>query len=184
MWRCKSGGKIAALGAMSIVSASVVGSLATAVSAKAKNDDSKFIAGREITICKNCPTFAEVPQPPAELRHIRYVSKFELTWRNYLEAVDAGTCKIPAPYRPSFDSDRIKIADEIVKNNISRYRVDWPIVMLSLDNIECYKNWLQSTQRARSHSQLKWNGSGSLAQEKGTPASLGEMRQAPNMKPW
>lgn len=54
----------------------------------------------ELSVCEDCPVFVKVAAAPAPLRPIRYVSKFELTWNNYLAAYDGGACTIPNPNAP------------------------------------------------------------------------------------
>lgn len=96
------------------------------------------IAGEESQFCKECPVFVKVPQPPMGLRGIKYVAKFELTWREYLESVDDGSC--PAPRKVYYgDTDPQDIGPYI-----ENLRINWPIGHLGVDEIECYKAWLEA----------------------------------------
>jgi formylglycine-generating enzyme required for sulfatase activity len=99
-------------------------------------------AGEAITMCANCPEFVRVPNPPTTMRAIRFVAKFELTWRNYLAAHDAGACPIPNGNSMSDLHGRQEITP-----NISNLRIDWPISELGPHEVECYRNWLQGKTR-------------------------------------
>lgn len=98
---------------------------------------------RELQACKNCPVFVRVPATPVGMRRIEAVSKYELTWNNYLAAVDAGACPIPKPYRAGFDSEDMKRSNDAVAANLDKFRVDWPIDVLGTEDIRCYVGWLQ-----------------------------------------
>lgn len=97
----------------------------------------------EFQACKDCPAFVPVPAAPAGMRRIEAVSKYELTWRNYLVAVDAGRCSLPKPYRRGFDSEDMKRSDAVIAANLDKFRVDWPIVILGVEDIRCYIGWLE-----------------------------------------
>lgn len=89
--------------------------------------------GSEITLCDGCPTFVKVPAAPDNLRNIQYVSKYELTWKNYMMAYDDGACSIP---------DLWNRKARLVTANPDLYRVDWPIDVLQPKDIKCYFDWL------------------------------------------
>ncbi len=89
--------------------------------------------GSELKLCDDCPTFVKVPSTPDNLRNIQYVSKYELTWKNYMLAYDDGTCSIP---------DLWNRRARLVTANPDLYRVDWPIDMLQPKDIKCYFDWL------------------------------------------
>ncbi len=94
--------------------------------------------GDEFSLCKDCPAFVRVPNPPSALRPIRFVAATELTWNQYLAAYDAGACEIPNPnsgWRPGGENDLLP--------NLDDYRVDWPISELGPNEIKCYMEWLQ-----------------------------------------
>lgn len=96
-----------------------------------------------LTLCRDCPEFVHIPTPPAALRNIRHVAKYELTWKNYLAAFDARACPIPKVEVRGFGSAQpryiqIKPAD---------FRLDWPITELTPDDVECYLRWLTTKTR-------------------------------------
>ena len=106
---------------------------------RASNDtEGRLTVGDYLQLCKDCPGFVRVPNAPASLRPVRFVSKFELTWKNYLAAVDDRACDIPA---------RANIAGEqslqTVRKNIDLFRIDWPITQLGPAELQCYIGWLQ-----------------------------------------
>ena len=93
--------------------------------------------GSELTPCENCPTFVRVPDAPDTLRPIRYVSKYELTWKNYIASINEGDCPVPSKTL-DYETDGIK-GSEIVEH----LRIDWPISILNQGEIECYIEWVQ-----------------------------------------
>jgi hypothetical protein len=94
--------------------------------------------GSEIQPCEDCPTFVRVPDAPDGLRPIRYVSKFELTWKNYLKSVDDGTCELPK--RTSWGRDNTPILPD--DPLVNRLRIDWAISNIGDIEIGCYQNWI------------------------------------------
>ncbi len=94
--------------------------------------------GDEKRLCNDCPIFVRVPDAPNKLRPIKYVSKFELTWNNYLAAYDDGSCPIPNPY-----AGFVPPKENNIPPHLDKYRIDWPIVLLGPAEVECYSNWLQ-----------------------------------------
>jgi formylglycine-generating enzyme required for sulfatase activity len=92
------------------------------------------------------------------MRRIRAVAKYELTWNNYLVAVDDARCGIPKPYRVGFDAQEVERSNEVVATNLDRFRVDWPIVMLGVEDIRCYISWLQerTSYRISLPSEKEW----------------------------
>jgi hypothetical protein len=98
------------------------------------------VIGEEYTPCEDCPTFVRVPDAPDNLRPIRYVSKYELTWKNYLKSVDDGACAVP-------DRDFKFVASHVpgdVADNIDKFRLDFPIQELSPVAMQCYRDWLSA----------------------------------------
>lgn len=92
----------------------------------------------ELNICKDCPIFVRVPSAPGGMRRIMYVSKYELTWNNYLAAYDAGSCSIPNPN----SGDKQPGPNDILPN-LEQFRLDWPIEQLGPAEVKCYIDWLQ-----------------------------------------
>jgi len=92
----------------------------------------------DLILCEDCPVFSSVPATSPGDREVAYVSKFELTWQNYLASVDDGECGLPTLQRssPSSQSD--------IVNNIDLFRIAWPVTKLNDQEIGCYINWLQS----------------------------------------
>lgn len=129
--------KLATFG-KAVSAALVLGACSVEASSQSSGQRSQSSPASYLLLCKNCPSFAKVPDPPASLRPIRYVSAFELTWNNYLAAYDEGACSFPS----------LSIAQRLVesKNGLPRlekFRIDWPITNLGVREIECYINWLQ-----------------------------------------
>lgn len=97
-------------------------------------------ASATLTPCRDCPEFVLAPPPPTDLRKIRYVAKYELTWKNFLASVDARACPVPS----------VEIQDagtrpkRYVQIDPADYRIDWPISQLTPADLECYRQWLQS----------------------------------------
>lgn len=118
--------------------------VANARAPSAVENVSNVPVGVEMKPCKDCPVFVRVPTPPAEMRKISFVAKYELTWNNYLAAVDAGNCPIPQPYRKGIDAERTERSNEVVADHLSEFRIDWPIAVLGSSEIECYIGWLQN----------------------------------------
>ncbi|WP_199857891.1 SUMF1/EgtB/PvdO family nonheme iron enzyme [Erythrobacter sp. EC-HK427] len=100
--------------------------------------------GEEFAPCDGCPAFIRVPQSPADLRPITFVSKFELTWNNYWQAVDAGAC--PAPILGENFGRAIDLNER--SELVAQLRLDWPIAELNDAEIECYVAWLESVSGA------------------------------------
>lgn len=98
----------------------------------------------ELSVCEDCPVFVKVPAAPAPLRPIRYVSKFELTWNNYLAAYDGGACTIPNPNAPP----QLSGPNDILPH-LDKYRIDWPVTKLGVRDIQCYIDWLQKKTNYR-----------------------------------
>lgn len=94
--------------------------------------------GEDLKICADCPAFVRVPDAPAPMRSIRFVSKFELTWRNYLAAHDDGSCKIPRYANMAGEYDL-----KAISANVDLFRVDWPATQLGPAEVACYIDWLQ-----------------------------------------
>lgn len=84
--------------------------------------------------CRDCPPFVKVPNPPGSLRNIEYVAQYELTWRDYLEAVDDGSCRLPIA---------LESGEPLSADDLKRFRINWTVTVLSLSDVECYRAWLQ-----------------------------------------
>lgn len=95
--------------------------------------------------CEGCPEFVSVPPPPDGLRPIIAVAKYELTWNDYLAAVDDGACTIPNPNRPPF----FRSGPDDINPNLDWFRIDWPITILDPAEVECYLAWLSDHIGAR-----------------------------------
>lgn len=93
-----------------------------------------------LALCRDCPEFVLTPSPPADLRKIRYVSKYELTWKNFLASVDAQACPIPKVEVLTPGSQHSRY----VQIEPADFRLDWPITQLRLVDVECYLHWLNS----------------------------------------
>lgn len=111
------------------------GSLAAASSAQ----ESTVTNGGEASAltCEGCPLFLPVPETPPTLRRISHVAETELTWNQYLAAVDDRACLLPRSdtafsRQPSRDFD----------GHEALFRIDWPITSLGLAEVECYASWL------------------------------------------
>ncbi|MEO0439743.1 MAG: SUMF1/EgtB/PvdO family nonheme iron enzyme [Pseudomonadota bacterium] len=89
--------------------------------------------GDEIRFCDDCPVFVEVPAPPEDLRQIRYVAKFELTWKDYLKSVTGGDCTMPKNL-----SYQLAPEPEIIE----RMSIDWTVGDLNIHQIQCFANWV------------------------------------------
>jgi len=90
-------------------------------------------SGNELKVCEDCPTFMKVPEPPSELRSIKYVAKYPITWNDYFVAHDAGACELPTVNRRDQNE---------VRRRADYFRVDWPASLLRVGDINCYLNWL------------------------------------------
>lgn len=95
--------------------------------------------GSELQICPDCPAFVRVPDAPREMRPIRFVAKYELTWNNYLAAYDAGRCTIPNPNT----GIRFKKGPNDLLADVESLRIDWPANQLGPAEVQCYIGWLQ-----------------------------------------
>lgn len=136
------------------------------VAASASDRPADAPVGAELALCEGCPVFVRVPDAPDSLRPVRFVSKYELTWNNYLAAFDAGRCQLPDPtYRrdPADDpANRPGISPpngppvaytaippgwreppNDIPRRVDLLRIDWPIAMLGRSEIQCYIAWVQ-----------------------------------------
>lgn len=91
--------------------------------------------GKEFQPCDDCPTFVRVPDALEQFRPVRFVSKYELTWRNYIKAHEDAGCEL-TPI-----ASQGKLTGRIVVE-LDRFRVDRPIYLNREADIECYVNWL------------------------------------------
>lgn len=91
-----------------------------------------------LQLCDECPTFVRVPDAPASLRPVRFVSKFELTWKNYLAAYDDQACDLPALANMAGEHSL-----QAIHENIDLFRIDWPVTQLGPKELQCYIGWLQ-----------------------------------------
>lgn len=94
--------------------------------------------GEEYQPCEDCPTFVRVPDAPENLRPVRFVSKYELTWAEYLLSVDDQACPIP---NQDYPSSHTHISNDVA-DNIDKFRRSFPIMELNPVMISCYANWL------------------------------------------
>ena len=101
-------------------------------------DIAQLSTGEEFQPCADCPTFVRVPAAPDELRRIQFVSKFELTWRNYLRAVKDGSCIVA---NRNASPSRKSQPDQI-NPHLDRFEIDWPITVLGPADVDCYIDWL------------------------------------------
>jgi hypothetical protein len=115
---------------------------AVAQTERHRSNASSSSAPATLRPCRDCPEFVLTPPPPAtaQMRNIRYVAKYELTWRSYLASVDAHACPIPTVEAPRFGSEPEKY-NQIDPDN---YRIDWPMAQFTRAEVECYLWWLQS----------------------------------------
>ncbi len=107
---------------------------AEAISEQRDNDS----VGSELLLCKECPIFVRVPDALNTPRPIRYVSKYELTWNNYLAAYDDGACSIPNP-----NSGPVPFKNNDILPHLDKFRIDWPVGQLGPAEVKCYVQWLQ-----------------------------------------
>lgn len=107
-------------------------------SALSSADLAELEVGEEYSPCADCPVFVRVPEAPGKLRRVLLVSKFELTWRNYLQAVGDGSCTVKNPNRPPFRRSQ----PDLINANLDRFNIDWPVTILGPDDVTCYINWL------------------------------------------
>lgn len=84
--------------------------------------------------CKNCPEFVALKPFKVGNRTITHAAKYELTWKNYLEAHFNGTCALP----------KLSVRKGHSPSNaeMRSLALDWPIGVLSLEQIKCYSGWL------------------------------------------
>lgn len=105
------------------------------------SDVAELSTGEEFQPCEGCPTFVRVPDAPKEMRRIRFVSKYELTWRNYIEAVQDGSCGLSNPRWPRNPFGEADRRGSLAR--IDMLKVDWPITVLGPHEIDCYIGWLE-----------------------------------------
>ncbi|GAA0468866.1 hypothetical protein GCM10009096_07230 [Parasphingorhabdus litoris] len=92
-------------------------------------------AGNEIRFCEKCPIFVEVPSPPIEFRQIKYVAKYELMWKDYLQSVTDGNCTMPKNLRYSLEADPA---------TIERMSINWTLGDLDIHQMHCFADWVES----------------------------------------
>lgn len=100
--------------------------------------DTQPAVGDNLQLCDNCPAFVRVPDAPASLRPVQFVSKFELTWKNYLAAYDDQACDLPALANMAGEQSL-----QAIRENIDLFRIDWPVTQLGPKKLQCYIEWLQ-----------------------------------------
>lgn len=116
-------------------------SLAFDQSANETSNSTDLAVGEEFQPCEGCPTFVRVPDAPEEMRPVRFVSKYELTWRNYIAAVQDGSCEVSNPKWPRNHFGEADRRGSLAR--IDMLKVDWPITVLAPHEIDCYINWLK-----------------------------------------
>jgi len=94
--------------------------------------------GQTFKPCPNCPEFVRVPKAPASIRNIRYVAKYELTWKQYLAAVDDKAC--PPPSASIIDEGQTRRAADY----LDELRVNWAVSLYTKAEVDCFAKWLVS----------------------------------------
>lgn len=84
--------------------------------------------------CKECPPFVAVPAAPAGMRRISHVAAYELTWAQYLRAVDDGSCTFPL---------RTASGVAIASEERRKFDLNWTASKLRLSDVACFKSWIQ-----------------------------------------
>lgn len=124
--------------ASAAVVAGAAGSTLVAVPFPANTAPIEAAADQDWKPCTACPPFVRVPGPPKHLRSLRYVSKYELRWNDYLKAVDDGTCPLPEGR-----SNLHGVSSADIKKHHQDLRLDWSATILRPAEVECYVRWLQ-----------------------------------------
>ena len=92
--------------------------------------------GQIVRDCAQCPEMVAVPQvgrPASDPGKIFYVGRFEVTWREYLIAVQEGSCPVPEKdFGGTYDASDRKINDY------------YPITGISPDIFRCYLKWIKN----------------------------------------
>ncbi|WP_165799542.1 SUMF1/EgtB/PvdO family nonheme iron enzyme [Sphingomonas oleivorans] len=89
----------------------------------------------KIRTCIDCPEFVSLPTFSISGRNISHVSRYELTWKNYLQSYFARACSLPKlSVRKDFGQPS--------EAEIQSLALDWPIGVLTLEQIDCYSKWL------------------------------------------
>jgi hypothetical protein len=92
--------------------------------------------GQTLKPCVNCPEFVRVPKAPAAIRNIQFVAKYELTWKQYLAAVDEKAC--PPPSASIIDEGQTRRAADY----LDELRVDWAVSLYTKAEVDCFAKWL------------------------------------------
>lgn len=81
--------------------------------------------------CDECPPMVLIPSLPESNAQL-FVARHELTWREYLVAVESAQCLLP----------QILPNVSIGQNNLSKMSDDYPVSYLPPDHFECYLDWI------------------------------------------
>lgn len=104
--------------------------------------------------CEGCPTF--VPVPASDTTPITHVAQYELTWNQYLVAVDSGVCPLPPLFDRRFQPFTIAIDSPL----FSEFRRDYAISNLRPSDVQCYIDWLSkrigATVRLPTYREWEW----------------------------
>lgn len=114
------------------------GSLVSVQQGNAAISQPETSIGRALKPCENCPEFVRVPKAPKAIRNIQFVAKYELTWKQYLAAVDEKAC--PVPSRSIIDEGQTRLA----ANYLTDLRIDWPVLLNTKEEVDCFARWLSS----------------------------------------
>lgn len=108
----------------------------------------------ESVTCEGCPTFIKITA--SDTTTITHVARYELTWNQYLVAVDSGACQMPPLFDRRFQP--LKIASDSAL--FSEFRRDYPISNLRPSDVQCYIDWLSNrigkTVRLPTYREWEW----------------------------
>lgn len=108
------------------------------LTAYAQDNPSRLEADPAATTVENDYISQELPQlakiPGAEAFGFSYAAKYEITWTQYLPAVQEGGCRPPMMV---WELERTTIDDE-------RFRTHLPVVGINLEDIHCYLDWINA----------------------------------------
>ena len=90
--------------------------------------------GHALPACNGCPPFVAVPEPPAGMRRITHAAVYELTWSQYLPAVEDGSCQFPV---------RAADGQELTPDERRKFDLNWTATRLRLSDLACFKAWVQ-----------------------------------------
>lgn len=96
--------------------------------------DAIIQSGIALFMCEGCPPFVAVPSPPPGMRRITHAAVYELTWSQYLPAVEDGSCKFPLA-KP--DGSPLSAEER------RQFDLNWTAGKLRLSDVACFKSWIQ-----------------------------------------